>query len=85
MIFHLLQVARSCIVLDYSGIVGACPQHSIAIATNNSNSMHHIALIVGSFFPSIYYGFYCYPGAQKVYMSTIAIAGFGTRLQSSSL
>lgn len=39
-------------------------------------------LIVGSYFPSIYYGFYCYPGAQKVYLSTIILAGLGYQSHS---
>jgi len=53
---HSLPVAKSCVVLDYSGIV---------------------ALIVGSFFPSVYYGFYCFPELQMMYLSTITIAGLG--------
>ncbi|KAG9038951.1 hypothetical protein FRB95_013629 [Tulasnella sp. JGI-2019a] len=53
---HSLPVRRSCVMLDYSGIV---------------------ALIVGSFFPSVYYGFYCYSSLQMLYLGTITIAGIG--------
>jgi predicted membrane channel-forming protein YqfA (hemolysin III family) len=28
-------------------------------------------LITGSFFPSIYYGFYCFPNIQKVYWTMV--------------
>lgn len=37
-----------------------------------------IILIVGSFFPSIYYGFYCEPHIQKLYLTSMTLAGLGT-------
>ncbi|KIJ35760.1 hypothetical protein M422DRAFT_180317, partial [Sphaerobolus stellatus SS14] len=36
-----------------------------------------VILIVGSFFPSIYYAFYCKPHFQAIYLSGISIAGIG--------
>ncbi|KAF9485056.1 HlyIII-domain-containing protein [Pholiota conissans] len=36
-----------------------------------------IILIVGSFFPSIYYGFYCDPHIQKFYLTAMGLAGLG--------
>ncbi|KAG8915234.1 hypothetical protein FRC00_006362 [Tulasnella sp. 408] len=35
------------------------------------------ALIVGSFFPSVFYGFYCYPEYQRLYLCSITLAGLG--------
>ncbi|KDR80095.1 hypothetical protein GALMADRAFT_62813 [Galerina marginata CBS 339.88] len=36
-----------------------------------------ILLIVGSFYPSIYYGFFCQPSIQKLYLTTMTLAGLG--------
>jgi len=36
-----------------------------------------VVLIVGSFFPCIYYGFYCDPHIQVFYLSLISISGMG--------
>lgn len=43
-----------------------------------------LVLIVGSFFPSIYYGFYCTPYIQAMYLSAICLAG-GGRLSKNGL
>ncbi|KAG8889739.1 tryptophan synthetase [Tulasnella sp. 332] len=43
-----------------------------------------IALIVGSFFPSIYYGFYCYPSLQLMYLGTITIAGLAIEMKGAT-
>lgn len=37
-------------------------------------------LTVGSFFPVIYYGFYCEPFYQTIYLSAISLAGAGEPL-----
>ena len=34
-------------------------------------------LTVGSFFPCIYYGFFCDPHYQILYLTSIVVAGFG--------
>lgn len=36
-----------------------------------------VGLIVGSFIPSIYYGFYCIPGLQRLYWTMICTIGLG--------
>ncbi|PPQ75594.1 hypothetical protein CVT24_010900 [Panaeolus cyanescens] len=36
-----------------------------------------IVLIVGSFFPSIYYGFWCQPSFQVLYLGAMMVAGLG--------
>jgi len=36
-----------------------------------------IILIVGSFYPAIYYGFFCEPHIQKLYLTLISLAGLG--------
>jgi len=36
-----------------------------------------VVLIVGSFFPSIYYGFFCDPHLQTLYLAGIAVMGIG--------
>ena len=42
-----------------------------------------IVLIVGSFFPSIYYGFWCHPTLQVFYLTTMSVAGLGNNSPSS--
>lgn len=36
-----------------------------------------IILIVGSFYPAIYYGFFCDPHIQRIYLTTMCLAGLG--------
>ncbi|QRV99917.1 adiponectin receptor [Ceratobasidium sp. AG-Ba] len=36
-----------------------------------------VVLIVGSFYPCVYYGFYCDPYLQASYIGAITVAGFG--------
>ncbi|KAF8884916.1 hemolysin-III related-domain-containing protein [Gymnopilus junonius] len=36
-----------------------------------------IILIVGSFIPSIYYGFFCHSNTQKLYLTAMTLAGIG--------
>ncbi|KAH9855334.1 HlyIII-domain-containing protein [Lenzites betulinus] len=53
--------------------------HSAAVA-GRCNALDYagiVVLIVGSFFPCIYYGFFCDPHYQTFYLSGIAIAGLG--------
>ncbi|KAI0366813.1 HlyIII-domain-containing protein [Pilatotrama ljubarskyi] len=53
--------------------------HSEAMA-GRCNALDYagiVVLIVGSFFPCIYYGFFCDPHYQAFYLSGITIAGIG--------
>ena len=42
-----------------------------------SNTRHPPVLIVGSFVPCIYYGFFCEAHLQAFYLSAITLVGFG--------
>lgn len=45
-----------------------------------------IILIVGSFFPAIYYGFFCDTHLKAMYLTGISLAGLGeSKLQLGSL
>ncbi|KAI8846524.1 hemolysin-III related-domain-containing protein [Chytridium lagenaria] len=55
--------------------VGDCVM-DVSKAWNKADYMGIVVLIVGSFVPSIYYGFYCTPHLQHLY--TISITLFGT-------
>ncbi|KAI0763120.1 HlyIII-domain-containing protein [Trametes elegans] len=53
--------------------------HSEAVA-GRCNALDYtgiVVLIVGSFYPCIYYGFYCDPHYQAFYLSGITVAGLG--------
>ena len=67
------QVAARLNALDYGGIVGrSFPGYPAALA-----ECSNLVLIVGSFYPCIYYGFYCEAQYQVMYLSLISIAGIG--------
>ncbi|KAF6764313.1 hemolysin-III related-domain-containing protein [Ephemerocybe angulata] len=68
--------------LSGSAIFHTSTCHSQAVATR-CHALDYtgiIVLIVGSFFPSIYYGFYCHPHLQVFYLATITIVGFGASM-----
>ena len=60
-------------MFDYVGILGTAAH----LQTLQPHTYTLPVLIVGSFFPSVYYGFYCYQALQLTYLSAIIIAGVG--------
>lgn len=70
------QVAARCNALDYTGIVG---RSALVASTARwlTGAKWDPVLIVGSFYPCIYYGFYCAPHFQKFYLTLISSAGIG--------
>lgn len=49
----------------------------VACIGNTLDYVGIVALIVGSFIPSVYYGFYCIPALQRLYWTMICTIGFG--------
>ena len=63
------------------GSIESCTLNSITIQVTSCCHVFDysgiVVLIVGSFYPSIYYGFFCDSHVQAFYLSTITIAGLG--------
>jgi adiponectin receptor len=47
--------------------------HDVAKLGNKLDYVGIVFLIAGSFVPTIYYGFYCQPGLQRVYWSMVRV------------
>ncbi|KAJ3540853.1 hypothetical protein NM688_g6169 [Phlebia brevispora] len=65
--------------LSFSAFYHTCAVHSKEVASR-CNALDYagiVVLIVGSFFPCIYYGFFCEAHIQFIYLSAISIAGLG--------
>ncbi|MCJ1330288.1 hypothetical protein MMC10_006971 [Thelotrema lepadinum] len=67
--------AVSCLTL--SGLYHATSNVSPVFAQwgNQADYIGILALIIGSFIPSIYYGFHCHPNLQKLYWTMIVSIG----------
>jgi adiponectin receptor len=66
-------VLGAVLCLAISAIFHTVQNHSSHIA-RIANQMDYIGivfLIVGSFIPSIFYGFYCHPKLQTVYLTMV--------------
>ncbi|KDQ58613.1 hypothetical protein JAAARDRAFT_206498 [Jaapia argillacea MUCL 33604] len=55
----------------------ACHSKEVQVGCHALDYSGIVVLIVGSFFPCIYYGFYCDPHLQKLYLSIITVSGLG--------
>ncbi|KAK2057091.1 hemolysin III family channel protein [Colletotrichum caudatum] len=65
--------------LGMSATYHAISNHSPDVAKwgNKLDYSGIVFLIVGSYVPALYYGFYCHPGLMRFYLSTIALLGLG--------
>ncbi|EPE25059.1 hypothetical protein GLAREA_11640 [Glarea lozoyensis ATCC 20868] len=65
--------------LGMSGTYHTISNHSPIVSKfgNKLDYVGIVALITGSFVPSIYYGFYCYPHLQEMYWTMICSLGLG--------
>ena len=73
--------------LFMSSVFHTICNHSLPIArfANQLDYIGIVALIIGSFIPSVYYGFYCDLLLQKIYWAMILSLGSGCALVSLSL
>ncbi|CAA7264335.1 unnamed protein product [Cyclocybe aegerita] len=72
-----LSSAMFCLAASAFYHTSGCHSNEVTSSCHAFDYSGIIILIVGSFFPSIYYGFYCYPHIQKFYLSLISLAGLG--------
>lgn len=69
-------MADYCGVLDYCGIIGEL--FGLVMQEANKHAyMLRLVLIVGSFVPCLYYGFYCDTTLQALYVAGIILGGIG--------
>lgn len=71
--------AGAAFCLGMSALYHTVNNHSPLVARvgNACDYVGIVGLITGSFVPSVYYGFYCMPGFQKLYWSMICFLGLG--------
>ncbi|CCL99603.1 uncharacterized protein FIBRA_01621 [Fibroporia radiculosa] len=78
---HSHEVSLRCNAVDYAGIVGKVSSESSLSSPLDSNSTafntNLAVLTVGSFFPCIYYEFFCDTPLQILYLSLIVVVGMG--------
>lgn len=67
--------AVTCLSLSASYHTFCCHSKKIHDIFHRLDFSGIVVLIVGSFFPCIYYGFYCTPYVQVMYLSAICLAG----------
>lgn len=66
--------AGACLCLGMSATYHSLSNHSPSVAKwgNKLDYTGIVCLIVGSYMPALYYGFYCFPGLMDVYLSTVS-------------
>ncbi|KUI68671.1 hypothetical protein VM1G_04295 [Cytospora mali] len=76
--------AGACLCLGMSATYHALCNHSPGVAKwgNKLDYTGIVCLILGSYVPAMYYGFYCFPKLTELYLSTICILGLGCLIVS---
>ncbi|CEI87851.1 hypothetical protein RMCBS344292_02259 [Rhizopus microsporus] len=67
--------ALTCLGFSASFHCFSCHSEKVAATWNRCDYAGITTLIVGSFFPMIYYGFHCHQTLQNVYLSIIVVLG----------
>jgi adiponectin receptor len=67
-----------CLGLSTAFHLCCCHSKHVCVMWNKADYLGIVILIIGSFVPVVYYGFYCNPIPQKLYLAMITIFGFGT-------
>ncbi|KAJ1972050.1 hypothetical protein H4R34_005539 [Dimargaris verticillata] len=64
-----------CLSLSATFHLVACHSHQVSRQWNKCDHLGIIVLIVGSFYPPIYYAFYCHPRVLMLYLALISTFG----------
>nr|KAJ3417708.1 hypothetical protein HK105_000897 [Polyrhizophydium stewartii] len=70
--------AIACLGFSTTFHMCCCHSRSASIMWNKADYIGIVALIVGSFVPTIFYGFFCMPNLQAVYLTIFSLMGLGT-------
>jgi adiponectin receptor len=70
--------AIGCLTLSTLFHLFCCHSRHVSSMWNKADYIGIVVLITGSFVPLVYYGFYCYPVHQAVYVSMILLFGAAT-------
>ncbi|CAG8561522.1 302_t:CDS:2 [Paraglomus occultum] len=70
--------AMTCLGLSSTFHTVSCHSEKVCADWNRCDYIGIVTLIVGSFFPMIYYGFYCAPLLQAIYLGMISLFGGAT-------
>ncbi|KAI8579882.1 hypothetical protein K450DRAFT_239531 [Umbelopsis ramanniana AG] len=70
--------AMSCLGLSSTYHCLSCHSEPVAAYWNRCDYLGIITLILGSYYPMVYYGFYCHPYLQIFYMTAISAIGTAT-------
>ncbi|CEG81133.1 hypothetical protein RMATCC62417_15367 [Rhizopus microsporus] len=73
--FVFVAGALTCLGFSASFHCFSCHSEKVAATWNRCDYAGITTLIVGSFFPMIYYGFHCHQTLQSVYLSIIVVLG----------
>ncbi|KAH0604348.1 uncharacterized protein H6S33_006725 [Morchella sextelata] len=75
--------AAACLGMSATYHTISCHSHEVAKLGNKLDYLGIVILIMGSFIPSVYYGFYCDSTLMWVYWSMIALLGAGCAVVST--
>ncbi|KAJ3206207.1 hypothetical protein HDU67_008309 [Dinochytrium kinnereticum] len=79
-----LMSAIFCLGLSTTYHLCCCHSHEVAKAWNKADYVGIVFLIVGSFIPSLFYGFYCSKSLQLTYIIAITLLGTATAIVTMS-
>ncbi|KAH6571635.1 hypothetical protein BASA62_003780 [Batrachochytrium salamandrivorans] len=67
-----------CLALSTTFHLCCCHSRGVLVMWNKADYVGIVSLIVGSFVPTIFYGFYCHPIYQVIYLCIFTLMGLGT-------
>ncbi|RKO83938.1 pPR-type GPCR protein, partial [Blyttiomyces helicus] len=70
--------AVTCLGLSTTFHLCSCHSQRVSVMWNLCDYVGIVTLIVGSLIPSVYYGFYCHPTLQTIYLTIISVLGIAT-------
>ncbi|KAJ3104385.1 hypothetical protein HDU96_008935, partial [Phlyctochytrium bullatum] len=73
-----------CLGLSTTYHLCCCHSMEVSKAWNKADYVGIVFLIVGSFIPSVFFGFYCSPALQLAYIGTMAVLGLATAIATLS-
>ncbi|KAJ1926995.1 hypothetical protein IWQ60_003334 [Tieghemiomyces parasiticus] len=73
--FAFIAGAVGCLGMSATFHLVSCHSHEVSIQWNKCDYLGIVLLTVGSFYPPIYYSFYCYPRYLLLHLTSINVIG----------